>query len=92
MILEEQKTDTDKEELQEKREGTTQEEEKEREKNDLLNLIYTIYMKLMNWSKLLTYQAKNVSVLNQWASQSLITLWVLTLCLFIYFIVHARSQ
>ena len=48
MILEEPKTDTDKKELQEKKEGTTQEEEKEREKNDLLNLIYTIYMKLMN--------------------------------------------
>ena len=47
MILEEPKTDADKKELQEKKEGTTQEEEKEREKNDLLNLI-CIIMKLMN--------------------------------------------
>ena len=52
--------------------GTTQEEEEEREKNELYKSIDIIY-EADELIILLTFQAKNTFILNQWASQSLIT-------------------
>ena len=43
-----------------------------------------VYTKLMNWSKPLTYSAKNAFISNQWASQTQITLLVSTFCVFHY--------